>query len=193
MLSEQVVRAGPAAEVRRAEADLHDPGEAEGQMSVHGQDARDTRGQDGRATDGRATVLIDLEATSKGRPSGVFARMPDWLIRCFTWKRVSIGHVMHRQEFPVGSVRLILADQALQLEVDRDLSGIRVLVAAFVMDRIELPVVGVLAVRLSGGGFEVRGFVSVTRESGVRSRESGVGSRESGVGSRESGGILTSG
>ncbi len=68
-------------------------------------------------------VTVDVKAFSKGRPSGIFARMPAWLVRAFTWRRTQIGHIASAKKFPVSLSKVEFFDGELVIELDKESAG----------------------------------------------------------------------
>jgi hypothetical protein len=120
-----------------------------------------------------ARLGVDLTATSKGHPSGIWSRiLPGFMQRWFTWKETQLGRIdesrmytlyngqpVYRPSWFMGGALTLTLDSRGELEA---------IVAGVTVGSIRLPIdtpVRTIPVHLTGGGFVVDGTVTVSLQS----------------------------
>jgi hypothetical protein len=110
-----------------------------------------------------APVAVELHVTaySKGRPSGIWAKLPAFMVRWFTWRRTKIGELRRRLEFPLDAPGVKLFDGRLAVHLDPDLRGATILVDGFAFDHVDFDTDNEIPIKMSAAGFDVVGHVSI--------------------------------
>lgn len=107
------------------------------------------------------SIDIDLVASIKGRPSGVFAKMPSWLIRWFTWRETEIGHVKSTVKYPLRVKAEYVKNGDLSVSVDEFGNWLGLTAGGVGFDNVELDLEGAQAVNVYAYGVRVKGTVTL--------------------------------